>query len=643
MQMAEILGTNGNDRLRGTNANDEMFGGFGDDRLIGRKGADLLDGGFGTDTASYDTSVKRVVADLSDPSRNRGDAKGDEYVSIERLIGSDNDDELRGGVNETVLFGRGGDDTLVGQFGATRLIGGVGADTLIGFGVSTVAAYWDAKRGVRVDLNDPDRNTQEAAGDVFDNISGIEGSDFRDRLYGDRRDNYLAGLSGKDDLFGGAGNDTLNGEAGRDLLDGGRGVDVAIYSGSRAGVRVDLANTAQNTGDAKGDDYVRIEGIQGSRFNDRISGDDADNRLIGAEGDDALIGRGGRDTLVGNIGDDRLVGGGDDDTLQGGAGADKLYGGNGVDSAIYWSATGAINVDLQNAGANTGEARGDTFKSIEGLGGTSFSDILRGDERNNRLLGRDGNDRLDGRDGNDILFGDAGDDSLNGGGGTDTLVGGDGADRLSGSSGIDTASYAFADSAVTVNLEDDTQNSGEAFGDTFSKVENVRGSSFDDVLTGDTRMNRLAGGAGDDTLSGGAGNDKLVGDTGADVLSGGSGRDQLFGGAGRDILTGGASVDAFVFNLAFSTAGVDDVTDFRTGVDRFELGRFIFGGQPRGALDEDAFHIGLEAADADDRIIYDDASGFLSFDADGAGGASDVRFANVTAGTDLEAGDFFFV
>lgn len=641
--MAEIFGTNGADRLRGTNANDQLFGGLGNDLLIGRRGGDLLDGGFGIDTASYQTSTQRVVADLADPSRNRGDARGDEYVSIERLIGTGEDDELRGGANETVLFGRDGDDVLVGQFGETRLVGGQGGDTLIGFGVSTIAAYWEASRGVRVDLEDSSRNTREAAGDVFDNISGIEGSEFRDRLYGDRRDNMLAGLGGNDDLFGGSGDDTLNGGAGRDLLDGGRGDDVAVYSGSSRGVRVDLADTTKNTGDARGDSYIQIEGVQGSRYDDNISGDNVGNRLIGAEGDDVLIGRAGRDTLIGNIGNDRLVGGSDDDTLQGGVGADQLYGGNGVDMAIYWSASGAINVDLLRASANTGEARGDTFRSIEGLGGSSFSDILRGDDGRNRLMGRDGDDRLDGRGGNDILSGDAGDDTLNGGEGSDTLIGGAGADRLSGGSGIDTASYAFASAAVTVNLANGTRNAGESLGDTYISVENILGSNFSDTLIGDGGANRVAGGAGDDTILGGSGNDRLLGDAGSDTLTGGRGRDQLFGGAGRDILTGGSSADAFVFNTALATAGVDDVTDFQSGLDRFELGRFIFGGQPLGVLDEDAFVLGAQAANTEDRIVYNAANGFLSFDADGSGAAAAFRFANVTAGADLEASDFVFV
>ena len=44
-------------------------------------------------------------------------------------------------------------------------------------------------------------------------------------------------------------------------------------------------------------------------------------------------------------------------------------------------------------------------------------------------------------------------------------------------------------------------------GDTFTSIENLSGSAFDDTLTGDTADNVLEGGDGADTLDGGAGAD----------------------------------------------------------------------------------------------------------------------------------------
>ena len=114
---------------------------------------------------------------------------------------------------------------------------------------------------------------------------------------------------------------------------------------------------------------------------------------------------------------------------------------------------------------------------------------------------------------NDTLTGDAGNNVLTGGAGNDTLVGGLGDDTLDGGAGTaDTASYAPANSGVTVSLvtagPQDTLGAGI---DTLVGIENLIGSAFNDTLTGDSLANRIDGGAGDDTIEGGAGNDILIG------------------------------------------------------------------------------------------------------------------------------------
>jgi Ca2+-binding RTX toxin-like protein len=57
-------------------------------------------------------------------------------------------------------------------------------------------------------------------------------------------------------------------------------------------------------------------------------------------------------------------------------------------------------------------------------------------------------------------------------------------------------------------------------------------------------------------------------------------------------------------------------------------------------LAEGAFQLGTAAADADDRIIYDSATGKLFYDADGNAAGAQVLFAQVTAGTALTDVDF---
>ena len=60
-------------------------------------------------------------------------------------------------------------------------------------------------------------------------------------------------------------------------------------------------------------------------------------------------------------------------------------------------------------------------------------------------------------------------------------------------------SYDTASAAVTANLASPNANKGDASGDTYSSIENLRGSNFGDKLTGDNNNNVLEGGSGADT------------------------------------------------------------------------------------------------------------------------------------------------
>ncbi len=63
-----------------------------------------------------------------------------------------------------------------------------------------------------------------------------------------------------------------------------------------------------------------------------------------------------------------------------------------------------------------------------------------------------------------------------------------------GGAGIDTIGYADSSVGVTVNLATGAASGGNATGDTYTSIENARGSSFDDVLTGSAGVNSLTGG-----------------------------------------------------------------------------------------------------------------------------------------------------
>ena len=399
-----LYGGSGHDQIFGRDGNDTLYGGVGNDVLVGGRGSDLFYGGSGRDGVSHSGARAAVGADLTRPNRNFGDARGDRYVEIEDLGGTNYHDRLGGNAASNRLSGGDGDDTLQGYGGADLLYGGAGFD---------LASYANAARGVLASLAQPLANTGDARGDRYSSVEGLQGSAHGDDLRGTSAANLLQGLGGNDTLMGAAGQDSLQGGSGADLLNGGSGIDFANYADATVGVVASLASPAANTGDARGDRYVSIEGLIGSHHADI---------LIGSAAVDWLYGGAGHDLLIGGWGNDRLYGGSGNDVLRGGARADHLEGGSGFDWADYTIDRAGVTVDLANPAVNTGDAKGDRHVSIEGLRGSPFGDRLYGDARSNGIEGGGGNDWLFGRDGNDRLDGGAGIDRLSGGRGADTFV-----------------------------------------------------------------------------------------------------------------------------------------------------------------------------------------------------------------------------
>jgi serralysin len=196
-----------------------------------------------------------------------------------------------------------------------------------------------------------------AAGVVIENASGGSGDD------------SILGNAANNELKGGAGNDVLVGREGGDKLDGGTGTDVASYLTSSAGVTASLDNNGCSTGDAAGDKFSGIEGLQGSNFNDKLGGDKKGNTITGEGGDDYLDGGDGNDTLEGGDGNDKLDGGKGVDTLDGGAGDDKLYGDKDNDTLI-----GGTGNDTMEGGAGK-----DTFVFSLGDGNDKIKDFEKKD------------------------------------------------------------------------------------------------------------------------------------------------------------------------------------------------------------------------------------------------------------------------
>ncbi len=410
----------------------------------------------------------------------------------------------------------------------------------------------------------------------------MDGGDGADTLDGGAGNDALDGGLGSDLLDGGAGNDTLRGGAGNDVILGGSGIDTASFSDAAAPVIVDLLVTAPQATGGGGQDTLRdIERLVGSSFADRLSGNADANLLSGGAGNDTLVGRAGADTLIG------------------GAAADWLDGGDGIDAASYsGSVAGAITVNLLLGTAAGGDAAGDRFVSIENVTGGNGNDTLTGNAQTNVLVGGLGDDLLSGGDGNDVL---------QGGAGTDTLDGGAGA--------YDTVSYAEATAGVTVDLSSpNAQNTGVSGADTILNVEGVRGSELGDILIGNAVSNLMTGAGGNDHLTGGGGN------------------------------------DYFVFSSALSAVtNVDNIMDFSPSApgnnDTIRLDDAVFTAlldpsRPTYTLSTAQLAIGSGATTAAQRIIYNDSTGELFYDADGSGAAAQILFARLFGAPTVTSADF---
>jgi Ca2+-binding RTX toxin-like protein len=385
-EIENITGSIYADVLTGDIYANHLRGMAGGDTLTSGGGGDILDGGSGIDTVRYGDSSSGVTVNLLVGTASGGTAEGDTLIDIENLSGSWLADALTGDDGSNRLAGDDGDDWLKGGGGADTLDGGDGNDT---------ATYLDYGSGVTVNLGSGTGSGGAAEGDTLIDIENLYGTAYADTLTGDAGGNILHGDDGDDTLRGAGGKDTLKGGNGADELSGGSSSDTAIYTGSTAGVVVNLTTGTGSGGAAEGDTLTSIENLVGSAYADALTGDGYANWLYGEDGHDVLWG---------------------------GGGADTLYGGDGVDTAIYLDSTAGVSMDLLNGTGSGGTAEGDTLTSIESLLGSVFDDELTGDNNDNLLQGSLGGDELEGNGGADILVGGKGTDALSGGSGGDAFV-----------------------------------------------------------------------------------------------------------------------------------------------------------------------------------------------------------------------------
>lgn len=324
-------------------------------------------------------------------------------------------------------------------------------------------------------------------------------------------------------IIGAAGNDTLYGGAGADAFHGGAGTDTAIYADSTLAVTLDFA-TGEFSGIAAGDSFYDIETIAGSNFNDVFIESNDTHKLNGGSGFDIVSYQAATSGITYDLqnqvfsaiaaGDthsnveiiqasafaDLLIGDAGNNSFMGGQGADTIDGGAGADTAGYLDSTSAVQIDLLNGSASSG----DVLSNIENLIGSSYGDELFGDAANNRFDGGSGNDILEGGDGNDTLYGSFGPDYPI----TDYSAQ---ADSILGGAGDDVIVTAANDTGSIVLGEDGndsiTITNAQAYGggnDTFLLNDGagiIFGEDGNDGFTAYGRGYELYGGAGSDGFS----------------------------------------------------------------------------------------------------------------------------------------------
>lgn len=511
------------------------------------------------------------------------------------LMGSNNADRLVGSDWANRIFGRKGDDFIDGKGGNDWLNGGRGNDTILG-GSGDDTAYFNVSRdgADKTDLGiGDDTLLVKASGQVRLTFTSAEvgngnANDANTML---NQDGGLAVRLQAEDSSG-----NLTGPVSR--IDD-EGITFEGKGRTTFDVR-DLVSGAQ-----RGDmfDVVQL-GTQAADV--IVANDKTENYYINAGmGDDKVTGNAGNDFLVGGAGADELSGLAGNDSFIGGGGNDRIFGGAGNDRVIFNILTdGADQIDLGGGAdeimvnATTPTQVRLTFTSAE-VGNGNVND-------GNTLTNQDGGLAV-------------------------RMQGEDAAGNLTGNiSRTEDESISFsAGAGVTFDVRDLV--SGVARGDQFREV--VLGSSAADSLSVDSidLSYYFNAGAGNDTITGGNANDFLVGGGGDDTQSGMNGNDSFIGGGGNDMLTGGAGADTFIFAAALSaTTNVETITDFSHDDDTMRIDDAFFAGLPLGVLSASAFALASAAVEADDRIIYDVASGNLYFDANGNSRDDAILFAKLS-------------
>ncbi len=248
-------------------------------------------------------------------------------------------------------------------------------------------------------------NTEDPAGingqSVYNGVSGVDrivGGNDNDTILGNDGDDILEGQGGSDVTLGGAGDDRITDLAGDDVPKGGPGND---YINAGPGLDIIMGGDGQDftNGGANDNETFGGEGsdfIQSGDGSDTTFGDGGDDWIQGGSGQDLLIGdhgapffddpaqtAPGHDVMIGQVGENDYDAEGGDDIMSANAAVDRYAGSAGFDWAIHQYDTVGADDDMRVNAAGVPlpvNVTRDRWQEVEGISGSSFNDILRGDD-----------------------------------------------------------------------------------------------------------------------------------------------------------------------------------------------------------------------------------------------------------------------
>ncbi len=562
----------------GNALNNTITGTDGDNILDGGAGIDNLAAGVGNDVYIVDNTADTIV-------ENAGEGTDTVLSSADYTLSGNIENLTLTGIADIKGTGNVLDNTITGNSGINVLTGGAGNDTYIVDNTAD-AIVENAGEGTDTVLSSADYTLSGNIENLIltgeANIDGT-GSAQNNTLIGNTGDNVLDGAAGADVMAGDAGNDTY-------IVDN---ISDVVTEVANAGIDTIQSSVSYTLA-------ANVENMMLTGAADiNATGNTLDNELSGNTGNNQLFGLAGNDTLAGNQGNDLLDGGSGTDTMAGSAGNDTYVVDNAGDVVSENVDEGTDTVQSGISYTLTDNVENLTLTGTAAINGTgnALDNVITGNSANNVIDGGTGVDTMSGGSGNDTYVVDSNADVVVEGlnAGTDTVLASDtytlstnvenltltgtgdingignalaniitansGLNVLSGGAGNDTYLVDSTDDVVVENANEGTdlvQSSA-----TYTLLDNVENLTLAGTANIDGTGNMLA-----NTIIGNSGNNVIDGGTGADTMSGGTGNDTYIVDNSGDVVTEAASAgtDLVYSSVNYTlTTNVENLTLTATG------------------------------------------------------------------------------